>query len=721
MREKESLTLFHGGSLLRSVIKTLWPKGELAYDTYVSFANRLVLDHGSTTAIGILKDINSRVRNTIAERPKLVKDYSFNGKWLRVDKRNLPVALKPLWVELKDRPRLVLFIVNLVYTLRCKPNLDVSTLELPVKSSAWLTWAEDYTSFVKSSMFKDKLTTGEPKRLHFTLKSGPLGPGSIVQAGLEIALFSKLGLIDWFKGICDKVGQVNLGLRFIGFYQYAKILGRLDNIVTNNASVKAAKGLAKLAFLANPAGKTRIVFILSWWLQQLLYPLHVSMMDWLRLQPQDATFNQSGALKDMIQWTSLGDQDIYCFDLTAATDRWPRHHQIIALRAMFGDEWADTWLEIMEIKPYATDLKRFVTYSVGQPMGAYASWATLAVVHHSLLRYAAFKVGINNPVYWVLGDDVLIKNSKLATKYMELLQQLGVDISVKKSIIPRDNSASSAEFAKHLVVAGIDYTPASPNLFLEVCDQHQWWKLSELLIDIKRHYGLDIISFDNDRFTSSQILETILSRFSQTQKEKALVALTNPETGFPHLVKIDPRTFKDPHKLDLPDCGETFEGTIVKWTGEAPSPWGGLTELEFLYYKSELVEAAMQKALQSQYRLREGLSTLSLNCSEDSDDLLLNLPHHPLWSVMESLEEVIHAGEYQLAHGVAPDNFDESCVSALVDANQLHRWLVLNKTKDVTTYNRETYHKEKRLRIVELWTSSRPESASAVAEYDDWT
>jgi len=37
------------------------------------------------------------------------------------------------------------------------------------------------------------------------------------------------------------------------------------------------------------------------------------------------------------------------------------------------------------------DLK--VTYSVGQPMGAYSSWAMLALVHHLILQVCNIKCG----------------------------------------------------------------------------------------------------------------------------------------------------------------------------------------------------------------------------------------------------------------------------------------------------------------------------------------
>lgn len=705
----------------------MWPtKGGLAFDVYTSFANTLCKHYGPTKAISILKDINSYVRLLTLDRPDVKRVKTFGNMWMKSNRDGLPKDLNGLWIYRHDCPRLVLFITNMVYTLRCKPNTDLSTVESPATTNSWLTWKDSFESFCATQHSEVRVVT-EPKRPHFSLKSGPLGPGSIILAGQEVILFNKLGLSSWFQGLCSKAGLDNLGDRFKSFVSFIERRGDQDPTLLLSKRLKEATSVASLVFLANPAGKTRIVYILSWWLQELLVPLHNSAMGWLRQQPQDATFNQSGALKDMVKWTGANAPDIYSFDLSAATDRWPRHHQYIAMKAMFGVDWADIWLEVMEVKPYCAEKKREVCYSVGQPMGAYSSWAALAVTHHMLIRYAAFLIGEVAPQYWVLGDDVLIKGHSLALKYKELISQLGVDISKAKSIAPiKGGNSSSAEFAKHIVVNGTDYTPASPNLVLEVCGQHQWWKLSELLIDFQRHYGLSLIVFNENEVTSSKVLETILSGLSQVQKEKALVALTNPETGFPHLESLEPRTFKDPHNLGLPDCGKIFEGTLVEYFSLAPIPskWEGLTVDEYLFHKMELVAAANQDALQAQYKLRDGMRSDSvLSSPSESKGLLLNYPQHPLWSVVDGLEEVIRASEYNMAYGDTPSWFNpEEASASLVDSKQVYKWLVLNETKDVTTYNRTAYHKEKRLQIVELWNLFKANrNLSQSIAYDDWT
>jgi len=54
-------------------------------------------------------------------------------------------------------------------------------------------------------------------------------------------------------------------------------------------------------------------------------------------------------------------------------------------------------------------------YSVGQPMGAYSSWAAFTLTHHLVVQFCSYKKGkfpFNN--YIILGDDIVIKDNKVA-------------------------------------------------------------------------------------------------------------------------------------------------------------------------------------------------------------------------------------------------------------------------------------------------------------------
>jgi len=78
-------------------------------------------------------------------------------------------------------------------------------------------------------------------------------------------------------------------------------------------------------------------------------------------------------------------------------------------------------------------------------MGAYSSWAMLALTHHVLVRVAAHRVGVQSFTdYCILGDDVVIRNDAVAQAYFNLMSALGVSINLSKSV----NSNDFAEFAK---------------------------------------------------------------------------------------------------------------------------------------------------------------------------------------------------------------------------------------------------------------------------------
>lgn len=71
-------------------------------------------------------------------------------------------------------------------------------------------------------------------------------------------------------------------------------------------------------------------------------------------------------------------------------------------------------------------------------MGAYSSWAMLALTHHVLVQAAAHRAGHTTwfQNYAIVGDDIVIVGSAVADQYYRLMtEELGVAISVHKSIV----------------------------------------------------------------------------------------------------------------------------------------------------------------------------------------------------------------------------------------------------------------------------------------------
>jgi hypothetical protein len=97
-------------------------------------------------------------------------------------------------------------------------------------------------------------------------------------------------------------------------------------------------------------------------------------------------------------------------------------------------------------------------------MGAYSSWAMLALTHHVIVQVAAQRVGVSNFTnYAVLGDDIVINHDSVASEYLRLMELLGLSINLGKSVISDD----MVEFAKRWKTSeGIDFSPIGPGLIL---------------------------------------------------------------------------------------------------------------------------------------------------------------------------------------------------------------------------------------------------------------
>jgi hypothetical protein len=242
--------------------------------------------------------------------------------------------------------------------------------------------------------------------------------------------------------------------------------------------------IGKLAVVKDVAGKARVVAITNWWIQASFKPLHDGLFGLLRRLDQDGTHDQEKPLNILISRVSPG-QKFYCFDLSAATDRLPLDIQrdiLDYLRPGIGTEWFNI---IKSIRYWFEG--RYIKYSVGQPMGAYSSFAMLALTHHTIVRYAALQAGIRNfKDYAVLGDDLVIANDDVASFYLEVCKDLGVEINLSKSIISND----IAEFAKKWKGVGLNYTPVGPGLILNATRNKIF--LAPLLSELWRLELLDL-------------------------------------------------------------------------------------------------------------------------------------------------------------------------------------------------------------------------------------
>nr|UJQ92573.1 MAG: putative RNA-dependent RNA polymerase [Mitoviridae sp.] len=259
----------------------------------------------------------------------------------------------------------------------------------------------------------------------------------------------------------------------------------------------------RLSTKEEAAGKIRVFAIVDYWTQVALRPLHDFLMSALKGVDQDGTHDQVKPLKALLKRISA-DQRVYSFDLSAATDRLPVSVQWPIIANMFYDEFADSWKQLLVGRTYFLDMRlkaptrkrgrrslawiaylkkwtntaprskasaelikrkeKRLTYAVGQPMGAYSSWAMLAMTHHMIVQFSYRRTGGTGWFrdYAVLGDDIVIADDSVAAQYRVIMAEFGVEIGLAKSLVSRNRTC---EFAKRFFVGGVDCSGLPWNLW----------------------------------------------------------------------------------------------------------------------------------------------------------------------------------------------------------------------------------------------------------------
>lgn len=230
--------------------------------------------------------------------------------------------------------------------------------------------------------------------------------------------------------------------------------------------------LRKLSSVSAPEGKERVVAIFDYWSQTALKPLHDEEMRLLRKIKSDCTFSHTSPFKALPE---VGPY--WSLDLTAATDRFPADLQRDILAALVkDDQYASSWYQIMTQGLFTNPWTTPVKYGVGQPMGAYSSWSTFALSHHLAVAVASTRAGLGPHwnKYVLLGDDIVLSDNKVASEYLALMAELGVEISETKSHASKD----TFEFAKRWYREGLEITGIQLSQFTLI---ENWSQLAEAL------------------------------------------------------------------------------------------------------------------------------------------------------------------------------------------------------------------------------------------------
>jgi len=293
-------------------------------------------------------------------------------------------------------------------------------------------------------------------------KGGPNGPATRSATADARALVKDTKTFEAFCTLGEEIGMSKVVGNAVVMSQTETSMGssRLGNPV--NGRIHA---------IAELGGKTRLVAILDYYTQSVLSPIHTAIGACLKLIPMDGVYNQGKASKQVHSWTLDNSRQLYSFDLTAATDRLPIGIQQFIMSKLLGsDSAAAAWADLLVGRGYASPDGKVIKYAVGQPMGALSSFAIFDLTHHILVQVAATKAKFALPFldYVIIGDDVCIANKDVADQYLILMNSLGVDINLSKSVVHADDLAPAGEIAKRLFISGVELSAIPVKLFAKL-------------------------------------------------------------------------------------------------------------------------------------------------------------------------------------------------------------------------------------------------------------
>nr|UJQ92530.1 MAG: putative RNA-dependent RNA polymerase [Mitoviridae sp.] len=361
-----------------------------------------------------------------------------------------------------NRPQEILLFHRLLYTLLCmdrvviipaKPDFTSITAKFAgnfesddYPSSIDITLALSALGITKAEFSKDFRQACKYFQYELLSTKGPNGVQTWT-AHLDAKAWStRPKTFTQFRSWLDHSSLANI---------YKDILGCI-RIESKEISPLGSPSLGKLAVIEEWGGKTRIVAELDYWTQMALTPLHNTINHFLKGIAQDGTFDQKKIGTVVLEWTKDPKRVINSFDLSNATDRLPVQLQEDILAAVLpAADMGSNWRKLLTMRPFLTPNGDNIFYEVGQPMGARSSFPMLALTHHVIVQIAAKRAGLDKfNDYVILGDDIVICNDLVSTKYRAIMACLGVAINESKSVLHRKGSLPAAEVCKRVFVNG---------------------------------------------------------------------------------------------------------------------------------------------------------------------------------------------------------------------------------------------------------------------------
>jgi len=188
--------------------------------------------------------------------------------------------------------------------------------------------------------------------------------------------------------------------------------------------------------LTEPGCKVRVVAVPNFWCQWLMEPWHAVLGQLTEHDQNSAVLDQNRGAWTLQAWMK-SNKEVFCYDLSSATDRFPLAIQKGFLQGLGLNDLADAFQSI-SMGPWVLG-DEYINYGCGQPMGLYGSFPLFHATHLWFIRFIGNLAGLSrrevDESFLVLGDDVVFCHSKLAETYQKFLRVLGVEVSVSKTIV----------------------------------------------------------------------------------------------------------------------------------------------------------------------------------------------------------------------------------------------------------------------------------------------
>nr|WAY16591.1 putative RNA-dependent RNA polymerase [Rhizoctonia solani mitovirus 114] len=477
------LFLVKGGTPLVNIVKSLFivagariTNGRIRFAThFIVKARGLLRTQGRKGLVKYLKSSTVLVQQYLGGQR--ISDLAGLGPRVSRTRSGLPRWIPPLIRRQLFRTdtvaaKLILTLSNFYRVIQHPGQLKLQTITAPGKGEGQLDLVLKshiktflnlfiFNRFTKESLYK-ALENFSRESLFAIFKSSPgvvavLNQWStkpIVLLRSILALQNDSALWDALMIIWEvtKPQHILMAARQTG--EYFKV-----NSMMGTQVIRPIPYLGKLGIKEEAAGKRRVFAMVDAWTQWTLYPLHRLYFMILEAIKMDGTFNQQRPIQHMTR-----SRRLYSLDLTAATDRIPVWLQKALLAALLDNNIAGAWAILLVGRKYRLQTVKGnldLQYAVGQPMGALSSWASLALVHHFLVQAAAWEAGFPRDRlytnYAILGDDIVIGDLSVVRVYLSILDSLGVECGLHKSLISHQGTAM--EFAKRTYWFGHDVSP----------------------------------------------------------------------------------------------------------------------------------------------------------------------------------------------------------------------------------------------------------------------